>query len=101
MQVGIDTSPIMAPAGQLLTSIRFQTYTLDVPNSGMSGCSGDLDMANAVVYVEAAFSPLEGNNETGETRAPELSPMGALSGSIDLWVDPLGHLSSALSLPTD
>ena len=51
---------VMAPPGQLLTSLRFKTYA---PN----GCTGASDMPYAVVRPEGSFTSVSGNNQTGES----------------------------------
>ena len=51
---------VMAPPGQLLTSLRFKTYA---PN----GCTGASDMPYAVVRPEGSFTSVSGNSQTGES----------------------------------
>ena len=51
---------VMAPPGQLLTSLRFKTYA---PN----GCTGASDMPYAVVRPEGSFTSVSGNNQTGKS----------------------------------
>lgn len=68
---------VMAPAGQLLTSLRFGTYT---PN----GCSGNGDMPLATVHLEGSFASVTGNTQSGESaeqgerRPPKRHPSTAL-----------------------